>query len=86
MNGQRPIQIDLTKQPSGVCPHCNGSYFRDCFIVKKINKMLIGTPADSFVKMLCWQCVDCNAIVREDQANLLFPENPNKLILGSLNG
>jgi phage FluMu protein Com len=81
MNGQRQIQIDLTKQPSGECPHCKGGFFRDCFIVKKVNKMLIGTPADQFVKMICWQCVDCNTIVLEQDAQTLFPD-PNRIILG----
>lgn len=84
MNGQRQIQIDLAKQPTGLCPHCQGAYFKDCFVIKKINKMLIGTPADQFVKVICWQCVDCSTIIEEQEALKLFPENPNKLILGGL--
>jgi hypothetical protein len=53
-------------------------------VIKKINKMLIGTPADQFVKVISWQCVDCSTIIEENNALQLFPENSNKLILGSL--
>lgn len=80
MNGQKPIPVDLNKMPNGQCPHCNGAYFTIVFLIKKINKMLIGAPEDQFIKVECWQCVDCNTVVLSHDAKTLFPENPNKLI------
>jgi uncharacterized Zn finger protein len=65
-------RIDLKKQPTMVCEQCDSIYFKEIVLIKKVNKLLTGSPEDVIVPFPTYRCDDCGH-VNEDFR--LFDEN-----------
>ena len=65
-------RIDLKKQPTMVCEQCGSIYFKEIVLIKKVNKLLTGSPEDVIVPFPTYRCDDCGH-VNEDFR--LFDEN-----------
>ena len=52
-------QIDLKKQPSLKCEECGGFRFKEIVLIKKVSKLLTGSPEDTIVPFPTYVCDDC---------------------------
>ena len=52
-------QIDLKKQPSLKCEECGSFRFKEIVLIKKVSKLLTGSPEDTIVLFPTYVCDDC---------------------------
>ena len=56
------VNIDLKEQPSVVCEKCEGVYFREVTMIKKVSKLLTGSGQDTIVPFPTYMCNSCNHV------------------------
>jgi hypothetical protein len=59
------VNIDLKKQPSVVCEKCEGVYFREVTMIKKVSKLLTGSGQDTIVPFPTYMCDGCGHVNEE---------------------
>ncbi len=59
------VNIDLKKQPSVVCEKCEGKYFREVTMIKKVSKLLTGSGQDTIVPFPTYMCDGCGHVNEE---------------------
>jgi predicted nucleic acid-binding Zn ribbon protein len=59
------VNIDLKEQPSVVCEKCEGVYFREVTIIKKVSKLLTGSGQDTIVPFPTYMCDGCGHVNEE---------------------
>lgn len=64
MDIQKP-KIDLREIPSIKCEECQGEFFREVVILKKVSKLLTGSAQDTLVPFPVYQCVNCRHVNEE---------------------
>lgn len=64
MDIQKP-KIDLREIPSIKCEECQGEFFREVAILKKVSKLLTGSVQDTLVPFPVYQCVNCRHVNEE---------------------
>jgi len=55
-------KIDLKECKTIKCEKCDGIYFREVLILKKVPKIMTGSPEDTNVPFSVIRCDDCNHI------------------------
>ena len=55
-------KIDLKQQPTLVCEECDGIYFKEVTMIKKVNKLLTGSSEDTIVPFPTYRCDDCGHV------------------------
>jgi len=58
-------RIDLKQQPSVTCEKCGSIYFREVVCIKRVSKILTGSPQDTDVPFPTYRCDDCGHINKE---------------------
>lgn len=58
-------KIDLRKQPTIECDECKSIYFKEIVMIKKVNKLLTGTPDHTVVPFPSYRCDDCGHVNEE---------------------
>ena len=56
------VNIDLKEQPSVVCEKCEGVYFREVTMIKKVSKLLTGSHEDTIVPFPTYCCDKCSHV------------------------
>lgn len=56
---QGNLNIDLREQPSVTCEKCGGELFEEVTYIKKVSKLLTGTPQDTVVPFPTYRCAEC---------------------------
>ena len=56
------VNIDLKEQPSVVCEKCEGVYFREVTMIKKVSKLLTGSGQDTIVPFPTYMCNECGHV------------------------
>jgi predicted nucleic acid-binding Zn ribbon protein len=59
------VNIDLKEQPSVVCEKCEGEYFREVTMIKKVSKLLTGSGQDTIVPFPTYMCDGCGHVNEE---------------------
>ena len=59
------VNIDLKEQPSVVCEKCEGVYFREVTMIKKVSKLLTGSGQDKIVPFPTYMCDGCGHVNEE---------------------
>ena len=59
------VNIDLKEQPSVVCEKCEGVYFREVTMIKKVSKLLTGSGQDTIVPFPTYMCNNCGFVNEE---------------------
>ena len=59
------VNIDLKEQPSVVCEKCEGVYFREATMIKKVSKLLTGSGQDTIVPFPTYMCDGCGHVNEE---------------------
>ena len=58
-------KIDLRIQPTVECSECKSIYFKEVVLIKKVNKLLTGSPEDTIVPFPTYRCDDCGHVNEE---------------------
>ncbi len=55
-------KISLREQPTISCDNCGNKYFREVIYIKKVSKILTGSPEDTTVPFPIYKCDSCGHI------------------------
>jgi DNA-directed RNA polymerase subunit RPC12/RpoP len=58
-------KIDLRKQPTIVCEECKSKFFKEVSMLKKVPKLLTGSPEDTIVPFPTYMCNSCGFVNEE---------------------
>ena len=53
-----PYMLLKNSKPE-VCPNCDGSFFKQTFMFRRVSKILVGSPQDQLVPIPVFRCDDC---------------------------
>jgi predicted nucleic acid-binding Zn ribbon protein len=56
------MKIDLRDQPSVKCEKCDGLFFEEVTMIKKVSKLMTGSSQDTIVPFPTYRCADCKHI------------------------
>lgn len=60
-----PISLNMMDQPTLKCPTCEDILFETVFVLKRISKVLIGTPHDQIAPVQLFRCINCGSLIPE---------------------
>jgi len=63
--GGQQVKINVADAPNIECEQCENIFFDKVTIIKKISKLLVGTPDDQMVPMETYRCAECGHINKE---------------------
>ena len=58
-------KIDLRKQPTSLCEECGSKFFKEVSMLKKVPKLLTGSPEDTIVPFPTYMCNSCGFVNEE---------------------
>jgi len=58
-------QISLKEQPTIVCEVCGSEYFKEVTMLKKVSRLLTGSPNDTIVPFPTYMCNSCGHVNTE---------------------
>jgi len=65
--GGQQVQINVENSPNVECENCENIFFDKVTVIKKISKLLVGTPEDQYVPMETYKCTECGNINKDFQ-------------------
>ena len=63
--GGQQVKVNVADQPNVECENCKNIFFDKVTVIKKISKLLVGTPDDQLVPMETYKCTECGNINKE---------------------
>ena len=58
-------KIDLRKQLTILCDECGSKFFKEVSMLKKVPKLLTGSPEDTIVPFPTYMCNSCGFVNEE---------------------
>lgn len=58
-------QIEFNKTSPIVCEVCGGEFFRPVYILRKVSRLLLGTPEDVTMNINLFACDKCGHINKD---------------------
>jgi len=58
-------KIDLREQPTIICENCQGEYFKEVVVLKKVSRLLTGSSDDTIVPFPTYMCNSCGHVNEE---------------------
>jgi len=55
-------KINLKEQPTLSCENCKNIYFKEVVLIKKVSKILTGSPDDTLVPFPTYMCQNCGHV------------------------
>ena len=65
LSGGKQIQVNVMDSPNIKCEKCENIFFEKVTIIKKISKLLTGSPEDQLVPMETYVCAKCGHMNKE---------------------
>ena len=65
LSGGKQIQVNVMDSPNVECEKCENIFFEKVTIIKKISKLLTGSPEDQLVPMETYVCAKCGHMNEE---------------------
>ena len=65
LSGGKQIQVNVMDSPNIKCEKCENIFFEKVTIIKKISKLLTGSPEDQLVPMETYVCAKCGHMNEE---------------------
>lgn len=87
LQGMSPSQLFAQSVPE-VCSNCDGRFFAQTFMFRRVSKILVGAAQDQLVPIPVFRCDDCGTPIGDmvPDENKLASDNESKIIdLGSEN-
>ena len=66
---QMNVNIDITEHPTIKCKSCEGIFFINVILLKKISKIATGSTNDQLVPIQVLRCADCYEVLEESVSN-----------------
>jgi formate hydrogenlyase subunit 6/NADH:ubiquinone oxidoreductase subunit I len=66
---QMNVNIDITEHPTIKCKACEGIFFTNVILLKKISKIATGSTNDQLVPIQVLRCADCYEVLEESVSN-----------------
>ncbi len=63
--GGQQVKLNVADSPNVECEKCENIFFDKVTVIKKISKLLVGTPEDQYVPMETYRCAECGNINKE---------------------
>lgn len=64
-HGGQQVKLNVAESPNVECENCENIYFDKVTVIKKISKLLVGTPDDQYVPMETYKCTECGNINKD---------------------
>ncbi len=58
-------KINLKEQPTITCDSCGKKFFKEVVLIKKVPKLLTGSPEDTLVPFPTYMCESCGHVNEE---------------------
>lgn len=58
-------QISLRDQPTVKCEKCDGKFFVEVAMIKKVSRLLTGSSEDTIVPFPTYRCQDCGHVNKD---------------------
>jgi uncharacterized Zn finger protein len=58
-------KIDLREQPTIACEKCESIFFKEVVIIKRVSKLLTGSPKDTDVPFPTYMCEKCGHVNKD---------------------
>jgi len=58
-------KIDLREQPTIACEKCESIFFKEVVIIKRVSKLLTGSPKDADVPFPTYMCEKCGHVNKD---------------------
>jgi uncharacterized Zn finger protein len=55
-------KINLKDQQTITCDKCGSYYFKEVIYIKKVSKLLTGSPEDTIVPFPIYMCISCGHV------------------------
>jgi len=65
MNQNKPAALNPMDSTGVTCSECGGSFFRQVVLIRKWNRLLVGTPNDVVDFIPGFRCDDCGEIFKD---------------------
>lgn len=62
---QPGIKVNPFEQPSFKCSACEGMFFKQVLVLKKISKVLLGADKDDIYPVPVFRCDDCGEVLTD---------------------
>lgn len=59
------VNIDPLVLDTITCPSCRGNLFSQVHLLKRVPKLMVGSPSDIPLTIPIWRCVSCFTILTE---------------------
>lgn len=59
------LKINPLELPNIKCEECENIFFEKVTIIKKVSKLLTGSPQDELVPMETYRCIECKHINKD---------------------
>jgi uncharacterized Zn finger protein len=58
----KDFNINLKEQPTVKCEQCQSVFFNEVTMIKKVYKLITGSPQDTIVPFPTYRCAECGHI------------------------
>jgi predicted nucleic acid-binding Zn ribbon protein len=58
-------KIDLKQQPNEICENCEGRYFKEVTLIKRVSKIYTGSSEDTLVPFPTYMCEKCGHVNKD---------------------
>ena len=58
-------KINLKDQPTVECEKCKSKFFKEVVMLKKVSKILTGSPEDTIVTFPTYMCNECGNVNKD---------------------
>ena len=59
------LNVDLSALEVIKCPSCNGKFFKQVSVLRRLPKLMSGSPTDIPVSIPVWRCTSCGTVLTE---------------------
>jgi len=66
-------KILLNQSKPEICPQCDGNFFRQTFMFRRVSKILVGAPQDQLIPIPVFRCDDCGTPIGD-----MVPDDNNE--------
>ena len=71
-------KINLREQPTVSCESCGNIFFKEVTLIKKVSKLITGSPEDTLVPFPTYMCEKCGHV--NDDFRLFDDNNKTNLV------
>jgi len=59
------VNVDINQTTPVLCDECNGTYFEQALVIRKVSTFLTGTGKPGFIPIPLFRCTECGHVNKE---------------------